>query len=177
MVDVYIKGKDNPIHLLTDNDVLFTRNFFTNSHKDWTKIPPTDESSNSTAFSYNNFFRERKTGDYVVSALVDNSHGNTTLRLQCWTPKQFYFSDWLEPKKIGLLTLKLPADLFDKKENYYNGNIVINTYLKQGDTNAFIKHEMLELGSTPSNWVPAPEDLGLVTVEQFNELKSRRGGG
>ena len=158
---------------LTENDVLITRNFFTGSHKNWTKLPTTDSIYNITAFNYGDFFiNTREMSDYVISLLVDNSHGSTHLRLQSWTPKQFYFSNYIEPGQCGLLTLKLPADLFSKKENYNHGNIVINTGLQQGDTNALIKHEMLESGSIPSNWSPAPEDWGFAMKSDLDALKA-----
>lgn len=158
---------------LTENDVLITRNFFTGSHKNWTKLPTTDSNYNTTIFNYGDFFTNtREMSDYVISLLVDNSHGSTHLRLQAWTPKQFYFSNYIESGQCGLLTLKLPADLFSKKENYNNGNIVINTGLQQGDTNALVKHEMLESGSIPSNWLPAPEDWGFAMKSDLDALKA-----
>lgn len=159
--------------LLTKNDTLITRNFFTGSHKNWTKLPTTDSNYNVAIFNYEGFFTNtREMSDYVISLLVDNSHGSTYLRLQCWTPKQFYFGNRIESGQCGLLTLTLPADLFSKQENYNNGNIVINTGLQQGDTNALFKHEMLESGSIPSNWLPAPEDWGFAMKSDLDALKA-----
>lgn len=158
---------------LTENDVLITRNFFKGSHKNWAKLSTTDSNNNTFAFNHGDFFTStREISDYVASVLVDNSHGSTYLRLQSWTPKQFYYGNRIEAGQCGLLTLKLPADLFSKKENYNYGNIVITTGLQQGDTNALIKHEMLESGSIPSNWLPAPEDLGFAMKSDLDALKA-----
>lgn len=38
------------------------------------------------------------------------------------------------------------------------------------------KHVMVQKGSKSTIWVPAPEDLGLITIEKFNDLKSKLGG-
>ena len=160
--------------VLTDNDVLITHNFFVGSHKNWTKLPVTASDSTIWIFNFNVFFiTTREMSDYVVSVLIDNSHGNAKIRLRCWTPKQsFLYSNWIEPGQCGFLTLTLPADLFSKKENYNTSNICLETNLNQGDTNALFKHEMLESGSIPSNWSPAPQDLGLAMKADLDSLKA-----
>lgn len=160
--------------ILEDNDLQFQRNLLKNSAN-----ITVSKSNMSSASQINNMFQlftlsetVNKGDKITISANVLSVVNGSGVNIGLWDTDITPYGD--ENKLFSLGGRSHATFTVTKNDSKAGIAIWASNTVTNENSEAILEKVMVQKGSVATMWLPAPEDL--VTIEEFNQLKSKLGG-